>query len=126
MQLTKLLPLVFVSAISLSANESFNSEISHFGGGIVIAAGLTAVADRYYPEDRAMIGFGVSSAAFAIEEIIASASNGRWAGNLLDVAMHTAGSAVGAVVTDRYLLMPVISQNTSEGTYIGFYAQHRF
>ncbi len=110
----------------LTANESFNSEISHFGGGVVIAGALTAVGDHFYPENRAMFGFGASCAGFALEEIVVTAKHGNLWGNLLDIAAHTAGSALGAVITDKYLLTPVVSQNEINGNYVGIYARIPF
>lgn len=116
----------FLSITSLMANESFNSEISHFGGGIALGGALTAVGDHYYPENRAMFGFGVSSVGFAIEEMAATALHGNLAGNLLDIAAHTAGSAIGAMVTDKYLLTPVISQDKINGNFVGLYTRIPF
>lgn len=106
----------------LHANDSFNSEISHVIGGTVMAGGITAVVDRYYPEyreDRGMIGFGLSSAAILAFETVYVILNGNVKGQLLDVASHTAGSAVGAFVTDRFLLAPVVQNSQSEGKYVG-------
>ncbi len=114
------------SSTMLVSNDSFNSEASHFGGGIVIAGALTVVGDHYYPENRAMFGFGVSSVGFLLEEAIAISLHGHFYGNLLDVAAHTAGSALGAMITDKYLLMPVISQNEANGNYVAIYAQIPF
>lgn len=122
----KLILISLLFTTILTANESFNSEISHFGGGVAIAGALTAVGDHYYPEDRAMFGFGVSSVGFAIEEIVVTAKHGNLWGNLLDVAAHTAGSALGAVITDKYLLTPVISQNGMNGNFVGLYTRIPF
>lgn len=122
----KLILCVVLCTTILTANESFNSEISHFGGGVVIAGALTAIGDHFYPEDRAMFGFGVSSVGFVIEEIVVTAKHGNLLGNLLDIAAHTAGSALGAVITDKYLLTPVVSQNEINGNYVGIYARIPF
>lgn len=111
---------------TLMANESFNSEISHFGGGVLLGGALTVVGDYYCPEDRALFGFGVSSVGFAVEEIIMTAKHGRFLGNLLDVAAHTAGSALGAMISDKYLLMPVVTQSEANGNYVGIYARIPF
>jgi len=122
----KLILSAVVLTTILTANESFNSEISHFGGGVVIAGALTAVGDHFYPEDRAMFGFGVSSVGFAIEEIVVTAKHGNLGGNLLDIAAHTAGSALGAMITDKYLLTPVVSQNGMNGNFVGLYTRIPF
>lgn len=116
-------------ASTLNANDSFNSEFSHFAGGAVMAGGITAVVDHYYPEyrsDRGMIGFGISSAAIVIEQGIECAMHGNARGQLLDAASHIAGSALGAYITDQYILSPVIQKSASEGKYIGLNIQHTF
>ncbi|MGA9046154.1 hypothetical protein [Sulfuricurvum sp.] len=119
--------LFVVSAVN--ANDSLNSEISHLIGGAVMAGGITAVVDRYYPEyreDRGWVGFGLSSAAIIAFESVTVALNGDVHGQLLDVAYHVTGSALGAFVTDQYLLSPVIQNSSSEGKYIGVTLQHTF
>jgi hypothetical protein len=108
--------------VSLNANESMSSEISHFVGGTVMAGGITAIVDHYYPEyrdERGMIGFEISSAAVIVEQSLEFAFNGNAKGQLLDAAAHIAGSALGACITDQYILSPVIKNSASEGTYVG-------
>lgn len=114
---------------ALGANDSFNSEFSHFAGGAVMAGGITAVVDHYYPEyrsDRGMIGFGISSAAIVAEQGIEYILHGNGRGQLLDTVSHIAGSALGAYVTDQYILSPVMQNSASEGQYIGLNIQHTF
>jgi len=116
-------------AATLNANDSFNSEFSHLAGGAVMAGGITAVVDRFYPEyrsDRGMIGFGISSAAIAAEQGIEYALHGNGRGQLIDIASHVAGSALGAFVTDQYILSPVFQNSASEGKYLGMSLQHTF
>ena len=113
----------------LPANESFSSEVSHFIGGAVLAGGITTVVDSYYPEyrsERGVIGFGISSAAVIIEQSVEFALHGNAGGQLLDAAVHIAGSALGAFVTDEYFLTPVIQNSASQGKYIGLNVQHSF
>ena len=111
------------------ADNSFGSEFSHFVGGAVMAGGITAVVDSYYPEykaDRGMIGFGISSVAIAAEQTIEYALRGNARGQLLDIISHVAGSALGAWVTDKYILSPVVQNSASEGKYIGLQAGIRY
>lgn len=115
-----------LTAAPLCATTSFNSEISHFGGGVVMAGAITAIASHYYPEDRARIGFYTSSAVFALSETVASIVDGNAAGNLLDVAAHVAGSALGATITDQYLLTPVIRNDNREGSFFGLFIERTF
>jgi len=113
----------------LQANDSFNSEISHVVGGAVIAGGITAMVDRYYPEyrnDRGMIGFGVSSIAMIVFESVTIAVRGDAKGQLLDIASHITGSAFGAFVSDGYILSPIVHNSPVEGKYVGLALQHSF
>ncbi|MDO9208758.1 MAG: hypothetical protein Q7T91_10960 [Sulfuricurvum sp.] len=124
----KFYTMVFIFLLglgSVSANDSFNSEMSHVVGGAVMAGGITAVVDRYYPEykaDRGMIGFGISSLSIIAFESVTVALRGDAKGQLLDVASHITGSAFGAFVTDKFILSPVVKNSTSEGKFIGLRA----
>lgn len=113
----------------LYGNDSFDSEFSHFAGGAVMAGGITAVVDSYYPEyrsDRGMIGFGISSVAIVVEQGIEVILNGNARGQLLDAVSHIAGSALGAYITDQYILTPVIKDSALGGKYIGLVMQRSF
>lgn len=117
------------SIFSLYASDGFNSEASHFTGGAVMAGGITAVVDSYYPEykaDRGMIGFGVSSIAIIIEQSIEYSINGGARSQMLDAASHIVGSALGAFITDKYILLPVVKDLGSDGKYVGLNVQHNF
>lgn len=125
MQFYKIVFVFLMGLSSVSANDSFNSEISHVIGGAVMAGGITAVVDSYYPEykaDRGMIGFGVSSLSIIAFESVTVALRGDAKGQLLDVASHIVGSAFGAFVTDTFILSPVVENSTSEGKFIGLRA----
>lgn len=117
------------SILALHANDSLISETSHFLGGAVMAGGATAIVDHYYPKyqsERGIIGFTVSSVAIIAEQGIEYAMNGNARGQLLDVVSHIAGSALGAFITDEYILLPVIKDSASEGKYIGLTFHHNF
>lgn len=113
----------------LQANNSASSEMSHVVGGAVLAGGITAVVNSYYPEykeNRGMIGFWTSSAAIVIEQGIEFAIRGDAKGQLLDTTAHILGSAFGAFVTDQYILAPVINTSPLEGKSVGLTLQHSF
>lgn len=113
----------------LYGNDSLDSEFSHFAGGAVMAGGIAAVIDSYYPEyrsDRGMIGFGISSVAIVVEQGVEVMLNGNAKGQLLDAVSHIAGSALGAYITDQYILTPVIKDSAIEGKYIGLVMQRSF
>ncbi|MDD4855658.1 MAG: hypothetical protein PHQ22_03320 [Sulfuricurvum sp.] len=113
----------------LQANNSASSEMSHVVGGSVLAGGITAVVNSYYPEykeNRGMIGFEISSAAIIVEQSIEFALHGNAKGQILDAISHIAGSAFGAFVTDKYILAPVINTSPLEGKSVGLTLQHSF
>ncbi|HEX5329048.1 hypothetical protein [Sulfuricurvum sp.] len=127
----KLKAFVFstLMAVSLFSAEDFNSEMSHFVGGTVLAGGITAIVDHYYPEhrdDRGMIGFEISSAIALVDQTIQFVEYHNAKGQLLDLAAHVAGSALGACITDLYILSPVIHNSASEGKYIGVSLRRTF
>jgi hypothetical protein len=114
--------------INIYANDSFNSEISHVIGGMVMAGGTTAVVNSYYPkyaENRGEIGFAVSSIVIIIEQSIEYAQRGDARGQMLDVFSHIVGSAFGSFVTDKYILSPVIHKSNNKTT-VGLALTHRF
>ena len=113
----------------LEANDGFGSEMSHLVGGAVMAGGITAVVDSYYPEykeNRGMIGFWASSAAIIVEQGVEYALHGNAKGQTLDAISHIAGSVLGAFVTDQYILSPVIKDSSITGNYVGLTLQRSF
>ncbi|RTZ98764.1 MAG: hypothetical protein DSY89_09260 [Deltaproteobacteria bacterium] len=111
------------------ANESLGSEMSHVLGGAVMAGGITAVIDRYFPQhagNRKMIGFWASSIAIIVEQGVEVVQHGNTMGQLLDAASHILGSAIGAYVTDKYILSPIIDDSRSMGKCIGLNIQYNF
>ncbi len=113
----------------LEANTSVSSEMSHFVGGAAMAGGITAVVNSYYPEykeNRGMLGFWISSAAVAVEQVVEYAVHGDAKGQALDAISHIAGSALGAFVADQYILSPVIKDSSTTGNYVGLTLQRSF
>jgi hypothetical protein len=107
---------------NVHATDSFNSEASHFIFGAALAGGITAVVDHWFPEQReyrGWWGFGISSVGAALESLYEYNINGNGRNQAIDAASHIAGSALGAYVTDQYILEPVIKNSASEGRYIG-------
>jgi len=97
-----------------SANDSFGSEISHVFGGMAIASGATMLADHYGAgTNRGWIGFGTSVGLGFVAEAAQVASNGssQLRGSALDFASNLVGAAIGAWVTDQYILAPVVTKD---------------
>jgi hypothetical protein len=84
----------------------------------------TAIANKYWPEHRALIGFAVGAAAGVIGEGVQDLSgNGKF--GLMDAAANAVGAAIGTLVTDKFILRPVVMQQ-SGNSYIGVIAQVKF
>jgi uncharacterized protein YfiM (DUF2279 family) len=106
------------------AADSVNSELSHALAGALMAGASTAVADRYCPEHRALIGFTVSASLGVLGEAYQSATGGKF--SLLDAASNAAGAAIGSIVTDKLILVPVTRRGEHGGAYYGVVSQIRF
>ncbi|MEO7851941.1 MAG: hypothetical protein ABIR94_06750 [Rubrivivax sp.] len=109
---------LFLACSLCRANDSFNSEFSHFAGGAITASAATAVADHYGVQQRAWVGFWTSTGISLVLEGVQVIANGssQIKGAALDFGSNLIGAAIGAWVTDRYLLQPVIAKD-SQGHY---------
>ncbi len=105
---------------SAQANDSFNSELSHFIGGAAMGAGFTAIADHYgYREQRGWIGFGVSTGIGVVGEL--ASRNGEF--SALDAGANALGAVIGAFATEHWILAPVV---LPEQHYAGLMTRYRF
>jgi hypothetical protein len=109
MKILLVLTMVFTACIS-KASDSFTSEISHAVSGAVMAGYISKMFTE--SENRAWIGFGLSSAFIVAEQNYEISKVGKRSSQQLDMAAHMLGSAVGAWYTDKYLLIPVIGKNS--------------
>lgn len=101
----------------LSRMGCIESELSHVAEGVVISGAVTAIANRYWPEHRALIGFTVgASAGFIGEAAQDLAGNGKF--SLMDAVSTAIGAAIGTLITDRFILMPVVKQQSGD-SYFG-------
>lgn len=125
--------ILFIYAIMMSvqlhATETWSSEGSHFLGAALLSGGATAVVNQFdeYKQDRKMIGFGISTIYGIVDQSIQYIENGNAGGQLLDLGAHILGSAVGAWLTDEYILSPVVIDNSkTEGKYVGVTMNYTF
>ncbi len=109
----KILPvLLFAMVGNAFAYDGFNSEFSHAAGGAVIASAITKVFED--SPNRVLIGVGASSAvSFLAESRQVLSKNAKVSSSLLDFGSHALGSAIGAWVTDKYFLSPIITRSYS-------------
>ncbi|MDD5405498.1 MAG: hypothetical protein PHE73_00995 [Sulfurovaceae bacterium] len=120
--------LLLFNISNASSDINANSELSHFAGGIMTAGILTYGVDKFYPkysENRAEIGFWTSSIIIVVESAIEYANDGNGTNQAIDAASHIIGSAIGAYVTNKYILTPVV-RKTADGTSVGLQAQGTF
>lgn len=104
------------------ADNSFNSEASHVVGTALIAGAVTAVANEFSPENRFLIGFGTTVAGGILYEVAVDKRI-----SLLDVGADILGAAIGAYVTDGYILRPVVQHDTGTNeTKVGLFSRMRF
>lgn len=101
------------------ANDSFSSEFAHVVSGAAIAAGATAIADRYGAQDRRWVGFATSVGISAVMEGVQILTTGpeQVKHSALDFATNLVGAVFGAWVTDRYLLLPVVTRD-AQGRHV--------
>lgn len=116
--------LLFASPAIAATNVT--SEVSHATGGALIAGAVTAVADNYWPEHRGIIGFSVSTAGVLVGEGVQMAEGETFSSSLLDVVAHTIGAVIGATITDRFFLMPVVDRGHTGSARIGIVMQQNF
>jgi len=109
------------------AADCVTSETSHAIGGGLIAGGVTGIiADKYWPEHRVLIGFAVSSSVVLISEGFQVADGARVSSSLLDVGSHMIGALIGAVITDRYFLAPVVERDSAGNARVGIVMRQDF
>ncbi len=125
--------LVFSCIVLLFALQAFADTINvpgesaHVVSGAVISGVTTAIADKYWPDHRALIGFSVGTAFGIIGEAIDRVSNGeKFSSMAQDVAFNTIGAVIGTLITDRYILTPVVEREHAGNTYYGLAIQYGF
>jgi len=118
------LTIVLATAAPAGATDSIGSEMSHAAGGAVIAGAVTYLADETWPAERGWLGFGVGAAVGVIGETYGSASGHGF--SVLDAGSAAIGAALGAFVTDRYIVMPVAEPDSEQGAYFGIVGDYRF
>ena len=116
-----LLALGLALARPAFATDSLNSELSHAGGGLILGVAATALANEVAPRHRALIGFGTSVAIG-----IALEANEKSKFSWLDAGAHIVGAAIGAYLTDGFILSPVVSRDGDGEKRVGLKAGMRF
>ena len=114
-------------AYPVLAADCVTSETSHAIGGALIAGVVTGtVADTYWPEHRALVGFATSTSVILISEGFQVADGARVSSSLLDVGSHMIGALIGATITDRYVLAPVVERKAAGNARVGIVMRQNF
>lgn len=92
------------------AYDGLGSELSHAAGGALLAGAVTRIYSD--SENRAWIGFAVSSAGIVLSESYQISKGAKRSSSHLDMASHIAGAALGAWWMERYGLMPVVGHHS--------------
>lgn len=102
-------------------NSSFNSEISHFAGGVVSTGVAVVIIDKYFPEQNsAWLGFALSSTVSALFEYRQyHFGDNSASAALLDASSHALGAAIGAYLTDKYIITPTVALEANNSVYTG-------
>ena len=108
-----LLALVITGPVH--AYDGMSSQIFHAIGGALLAGAIEKSVEDH--EHRALIGASVSTALFAAVEGRQLGTGSRRHSQLLDIYYHTAGSILGAWVTDKFILSPVVAPGSIGLTY---------
>lgn len=101
--------LLFCASHS-QAYDGLTSELSHAAGGALLASAVTSIYSE--SENRAWIGFAVSTAAVVLEQGYEISRGANRKSQILDMAWHAAGAALGAWATDKYFLVPVVTRTS--------------
>lgn len=115
-----------LAASKTPPNNGWGSELGHAIGGMLMAGTATALVDHCWAEKaahRGLIGFGISAASGFVGEGLQWASGGYF--SLLDALSHAAGAAIGAYVTDEFILIPVVKIAGSDTT-VGVFTRFEF
>jgi hypothetical protein len=79
---------------------------SHFAGGVVAGGAATAIADLFIPEHRLLVGTLLGTVPGLAIEIADSTNDAGF--SVGDLVADFLGSAVGALITDKLILKPVV------------------
>jgi hypothetical protein len=110
---------LFFCSAHTHAYDGLTSELSHAAGGALMAGAITHIYSE--SENRAWIGFAVSTAAVVLEQSYEISRGANRNSQIKDMAWHALGSALGAWATDKYLLVPVVTR-----TSVGLLMVHTF
>ncbi|MFH1156592.1 MAG: hypothetical protein V1793_22540 [Pseudomonadota bacterium] len=109
-------------------SNTVNSELGHVAGGIVIGGAVTALVDKYWPakrDKRGWLGFGIGAAAGFLGEGIQYLDVDYF--SWLDAGSCAVGAAIGAFVTDKFILSPIVkTEKGDKVSKVGLVARFEF
>ncbi len=116
-----LLHVLFSAQANAKGSSSLNSELSHVAGGGAFTVGISLLTEKYWPEQNSTwVGFTVSSAFGILSQYYEYDHGTNTASEAaLDALSHVVGSAIGAYISEEYLITPEISPEPDGGTSLG-------
>jgi hypothetical protein len=110
---TFLLMVVFFSLPSIAhAGGIPPDKASHFAGGVVAGGAGTAIANLFIPEHRLLVGTLLGTIPGLAIEIGDSTNDAGF--SIGDLVADFLGSAVGALITDKLILKPVVQTGSEK------------
>jgi hypothetical protein len=105
-------------------NNCPESELGHVVGFTFVGAASTWLADKEHSQHRLWHGFLIGSSIGLLSEVAEQVTTDTHA-SPLDVASDMVGVAIGAIITDKFLLMPVVHK-TDHGAQAGIRIGYAF
>lgn len=103
-------------------NNCPESELGHVAGFTFVGAASTWLADKEHSQHRLWHGFLIGSSIGLLSEVVEQATTDTYA-SPVDIVSDIVGVAIGSLITDKFLLMPVVhktAHDSQAGIRIGF------
>jgi VanZ family protein len=108
--------LSIVLTTTVCADDAFAPDKrAHFAGGVIAGGVGAALADRFVPEHRFVVGTLLGTLPGLAVEIGDSTNEAGFSAG--DLAADFVGAMVGALATDKWILKPVVKMNSDH--YLG-------
>ena len=115
-----LLSLLLLSAATCASDAFAPDKRSHFAGGVIAGGVGAGLADRFFPKHRFIVGTLVGTLPGLAIELGDSTNEAGF--SVGDLAADFLGAMLGAVVTDKFILKPVVEMGPDR--YLGLVYEH--
>lgn len=104
-----------LTAAAAAADDFSPDKRSHFVGGVLLGGLGAKVADYYVPDHRFLVGTALGTLPGLCIEIADSTNSSGFSGG--DLLADFLGAAIGAYITDSFILRPVV--HTDKDKFVG-------